>query len=35
MINFTVGPVQSAECVWFFGPFDGERCMGYGGCIDV
>ena len=20
---------------WFFGPFDGERCMGYGGCIDL
>lgn len=20
---------------WFFGPFDGERCMGYGGYIDL
>ena len=20
---------------WFFGPFDGERCMGYGGFIDL
>ena len=20
---------------WFFGPFDGERCMGYGGYVDL
>jgi hypothetical protein len=20
---------------WFFGPFDGERCLGYGGYVDL